>query len=160
MNEDDQKAVIDLENFLKKTKGDKIEIKQPIKLKYNDIFNEEDKENTIDKIENKNINKNKGILRAPKQPNYIKVKKYNIVKESIVFQELDSKKSILNITNSKDEYNNLLFNSMNNNNQISFSQNIIQNKKSDYFRKKSSINFNELYEMKLKNVRTINILIY
>ena len=160
MNEDDQKAVIDLENFLKKTKGDKIEIKQPIKLKYNDIFNEEDKENNIDKIENKNINKNKGILRAPKQPNYIKVKKYNIVKESIVFQELDSKKSILNITNSKDEYNNLLFNSMNNNNQISFSQNIIQNKKSDYFRKKSSINFNELYEMKLKNVRTINILIY
>lgn len=160
MNEDDQKAVIDLENFLKKTKGDKIEIKQPIKLKYNDVFNEEEKENTIDKIENKNINKNKGILRAPKQPNYIKVKKYNIVKESIVFQELDSKKSILNITNSKDEYNNLLFNSMNNNNQISFSQNIIQNKKSDYFRKKSSINFNELYEMKLKNVRTINILIY
>ena len=158
MNEDDQKAVIDLENFLKKTKGDKIEIKQPIKLKYNDIFNEEDKENTIDKIENKNINKNKGILRAPKQPNYIKVKKYNIVKESIVFQELDSKKSILNITNSKDEYNNLLFNSMNNNNQISFSQNIIQNKKSDYFRKKSSINFSELYEIKLKNVRTINIL--
>ena len=158
MNEDDQKAVIDLENFLKKTKGDKIEIKQPIKLKYNDVFNEEEKENTIDKIENKNINKNKGILRAPKQPNYIKVKKYNIVKESIVFQELDSKKSILNITNSKDEYNNLLFNSMNNNNQISFSQNIIQNKKSDYFRKKSSINFSELYEIKLKNVRTINIL--
>ena len=158
MNEDDQKAVIDLENFLKKTKGDKIEIKQPIKLKYNDVFNEEEKENTIDKIENKNINKNKGILRAPKQPNYIKVKKYNIVKESIVFQELDSKKSILNITNSKDEYNNLLFNSMNNNNPISFSQNIIQNKKSDYFRKKSSINFNELYEIKLKNVRTMNIL--
>ena len=36
MNDDDKNSVLALENFLKKTKGNKIEIKQPIKkLKIN-----------------------------------------------------------------------------------------------------------------------------
>ena len=154
MNEEDKKSIITLENFIKKIKGDKIVIKQPKKLIYEDIFDNEEKRITLEKEEKTN-DKNKDKLKAIKQPHKIKFKKYNVVKESIVFQELDSKKSILNITNSKDEYNNYLFNSMINNNKINSEQNMPYTKKTSYIRKKTSINLNELYEMKLKNVRKI-----
>ena len=158
MNDDDKNSVLALENFLKKTKGNKIEIKQPIKIKYQDIFSNDEKDNTLDKIELKKT-KSKEMLKSIKYPTpkFNKSKKYNVIKESIVFQELDAKKSILNITNTKDEFNNLLYNSMINNNLINSNQNIILTKKTDYLRKKSTINFDELYESKLKNVRNIYI---
>lgn len=148
MNDEDRKSVLALENFIKKTKGNKIQIRQPIKIKYQDIFSEEEKDNSIERITPKNMDK----LRATNRPNFIKIKKYNVIKESIVFKELDSKKSILNISNNKDEYNNFLFDSLMNNNKIN-SKEILYTKKTDYWRRKSTINYNELYESKLKNVR-------
>ena len=107
MNDEDKKDILLLENFIKKTKSDKIQIKQPLKIIYHDIFNNDDKDSTIEK---KSL-KSKDILRA-KRPNLAKTKKYNIIKESI-----------------------------------------------EFMRRKSTVNFNELYEMKLKNVRNIYILI-
>ena len=155
MDEDDIKSIITLENFLKKTKDNKIQIKQPIKLEYKDIFSDEENDNTLDKKEKKNLN-NKIILKSKKNHNNIKSKKYNIVKESIVFQELDAKKSIANISSIKNEFNNnSLYSSMLNNNKINFSENLIYNKKTEFIRKKSSINFDQLYELKLKNVRKV-----
>ena len=103
--------------------------------------------------------KSKDILRA-KRPNLAKTKKYNIIKGSIVFQELDSKKSIINISNAKDEYNNFLYNNLMKNSIINSNQEKLYTKKStEFMRRKSTVNFNELYEMKLKNVRNIYILI-
>ena len=156
MDEDDIKSIITLENFLKKTKDNKIQIKQPIKLEYKDIFSDEENDNTLDKKEKKNLN-NKIILKSKKNHNNNnKSKKYNIVKESIVFQELDAKKSIANISSIKNEFNNnSLYSSMLNNNKINFSENLIYNKKTEFIRKKSSINFDQLYELKLKNVRKV-----
>ena len=155
MNDEDKKDILLLENFIKKTKSDKIQIKQPLKIVYHDIFNNDDKDSTIEK---KSL-KSKDILRA-KRPNLAKTKKYNIIKESIVFQELDSKKSILNISNTKDEYNHFLYNSLMKNNIINSNQEKLYTKKwTEFMRRKSTVNFNELYEMKLKNVRNIYILI-
>ena len=160
MNEEDKKGIITLENFLKKTKGDKIQIKQPIKLEYQDIFNDEEKDKTLDN-KNKKVVNNKNISKSKKyNNNFIKTKKYNIVKESIVFQELDAKKSISNISNSKEEFSNSLYNSMINNNKLNFSENFIYNKKTDYIRRKSTINLEKLYELKLKNVRKVYIKYY
>ena len=160
MNEEDKKGIITLENFLKKTKGDKIQIKQPIKLEYQDIFNDEEKDKTLDN-KNKKVVNNKNISKSKKyNNNFIKTKKYNIVKESIVFQELDAKKSISNISNSKEEFSNSLYNSMINNNKLNFNENFIYNKKTDYIRRKSTINLEQLYELKLKNVRKVYIKYY
>ncbi len=157
MNDEDKKDILLLENFIKKTKSDKIQIKQPLKIKYHDIFNNDDKDSTIEK---KSL-KSKDILRT-KRPNMIKTKKYNIIKESIVFQELDSKKSILNISNAKDEYNNFLYNNLMKNSIINSNQEKLYTKKStEFLRRKSTVNLNELYELKLKNVRNMYfILIY
>ena len=152
MDDEDRKSVLALENFIKKTKGNKIQIRQPIKIKYQDIFNEEEKDNSIEK----KIQKNKDKLRSTNRPNFIKIKKYNVIKESIVFKELDSKKSLLNLSNNKDEYNNFLFDSLKNNNKIN-SKDILYSKNSEFLRKKSTINFNDLYESKLNNVRNIYI---
>ena len=155
MNDEDKKDILLLENFIKKTKADKIQIKQPLKIIYHDIFNNDDKDSTIEK---KSL-KSKDILRA-KRPNLAKTKKYNIIKESIVFQELDSKKSIINISNAKDEYNNFLYNNLMKNSIINSNQEKLYTKKwTEFMRRKSTVNFNELYEMKLKNVRNIYILI-
>ncbi len=155
MNDEDKKDILLLENFIKKTKSDKIQIKQPLKIVYHDIFNNDDKDSTIEK---KSL-KSKDILRA-KRTNLTKTKKYNIIKESIVFQELDSKKSIINISNAKDEYNNFLYNNLMKNSIINSNQEKLYTKKStEFMRRKSTVNFNELYEMKLKNVRNIYILI-
>ena len=160
MNEEDKKSIIAFENFLKKTKGDKIQIKQPIKIEYQDIFSDEEKDKTLDN-KNKKVINNKNILKSKKyNNNFIKTKKYNIVKESIVFQELDAKKSISNISNSKEEFSNSLYNSMINNNKLNFSENFIYNKKTDYIRRKSTINLEQLYELKLKNVRKVYIKYY
>ena len=160
MNEEDKKSISALENFLKKTKGDKIQIKQPIKIEYQDIFSDEEKDKTLDN-KNKKVVNNKNILKSKKyNNNFIKTKKYNIVKESIVFQELDAKKSISNISNSKEEFSNSLYNSMINNNKLNFSENFIYNKKTNYIRRKSTINLEQLYELKLKNVRKVYIKYY
>ena len=155
MNDEDKKDILLLENFIKKTKSDKIQIKQPLKIVYHDIFNNDDKDSTIEK---KSLKSN-DILRA-KRTNLTKTKKYNIIKESIVFQELDSKKSIINISNAKDEYNNFLYNNLMKNSIINSNQEKLYTKKwTEFMRRKSTVNFNELYEMKLKNVRNIYILI-
>ena len=155
MNDEDKNSVLFLENFLKKTKGDKIQIKQPNKIIYKDIFEEEEKETNK---ENKTF-KNKDKLKSVKKPNLVKIKKYNIIKESLVFQELDSKKSLVNISNTKDEYNNYLFNNMIKNDKNNSNQQILYTKKIEFIRKKSTINLNELYENKIKNVRIIYMLL-
>ena len=155
MNDEDKNSVLFLENFLKKTKGDKIQIKQPNKIIYKDIFEEEEKETNK---ENKTF-KNKDKLKSVKKPNLIKTKKYNIIKESLVFRELDSKKSLVNISNTKDEYNNYLFNNMIKNDKNNTNQQILYTKKIEFIRKKSTINLNELYENKIKNVRNIYMLL-
>ena len=155
MNDEDKNSVLFLENFLKKTKGDKIQIKQPNKIIYKDIFEEEEKETNK---ENKTF-KNKDKLKSVKKPNLVKIKKYNIIKESLVFQELDSKKSLVNISNTKDEYNNYLFNNMIKNDKNNTNQQILYTKKIEFIRKKSTINLNELYENKIKNVRNIYMLL-
>ena len=155
MNDEDKNSVLFLENFLKKTKGDKIQIKQPNKIIYKDIFEEEEKETNK---ENKTF-KNKDKLKSLKKSNLFKIKKYNIIKESLVFQELDSKKSLVNISNTKDEYNNYLFNNMIKNDNNNSSQQILYTKKIEFIRKKSTINLNELYENKIKNVRIIYMLL-
>ena len=155
MNDEDKNSVLFLENFLKKTKGDKIQIKQPNKIIYKDIFEEEEKETNK---ENKTF-KNKDKLKSVKKSNLVKIKKYNIIKESLVFQELDSKKSLVNISNSKDEYNNYLFNNMIKNDKNNSNQQILYTKKIEFIRKKSTINLNELYENKIKNVRNIYMLL-
>lgn len=155
MNDEDKNSVLFLENFLKKTKGDKIQIKQPNKIIYKDIFEEEEKETNK---ENKTF-KNKDKLKSVKKPNLVKIKKYNIIKESLVFQELDSKKSLVNISNTKDEYNNYLFNNMIKNDKNNSNQQILYTKKIEFIRKKSTINLNELYENKIKNVRNIYMLL-
>lgn len=49
MNDEDKKDILLLENFIKKTKSDKIQIKQPLKIVYHDIFNNDDKDSTIEK---------------------------------------------------------------------------------------------------------------
>lgn len=151
MNDEDKNSVLFLENFLKKTKGDKIQIKQPNKIIYKDIFEEEEKETNK---ENKTF-KNKDKLKSVKKSNLVKIKKYNIIKESLVFQELDSKKSLVNISNTKDEYNNYLFNNMIKNDKNNSNQQILYTKKIEFIRKKSTINLNELYENKIKDVRNI-----
>lgn len=155
MNDEDKNSVLFLENFLKKTKGDKIQIKQPNKIIYKDIFEEEEKETNK---ENKTF-KNRDKLKSVKKPNLVKIKKYNIIKESLVFQELDSKKSLVNISNTKDEYNNYLFNNMIKNDKNNSNQQILYTKKIEFIRKKSTINLNELYENKIKNVRIIYMLL-
>ena len=155
MNDEDKNSVLFLENFLKKTKGDKIQIKQPNKIIYKDIFEEEEKETNK---ENKTF-KNKDKLKSVKKSNLVKIKKYNIIKESLVFQELDSKKSLVNISNTKDEYNNYLFNNMIKNDKNNTNQQILYTKKIEFIRKKSTINLNELYENKIKNVRNIYMLL-
>jgi hypothetical protein len=155
MNDEDKNSVLFLENFLKKTKGDKIQIKQPNKIIYKDIFEEEEKETNK---ENKTF-KNKDKLKSVKKSNLVKIKKYNIIKESLVFQELDSKKSLVNISNTKDEYNNYLFNNMIKNDKNNSNQQILYTKKIEFIRKKSTINLNELYENKIKNVRNIYMLL-
>ena len=155
MNDEDKNSVLFLENFLKKTKGDKIQIKQPNKIIYKDIFEEEEKETNK---ENKTF-KNKDKLKSVKKSNLFKIKKYNIIKESLVFRELDSKKSLVNISNTKDEYNNYLFNNMIKNDNNNSSQQILYTKKIEFIRKKSTINLNELYENKIKNVRNIYMLL-
>lgn len=155
MNDEDKNSVLFLENFLKKTKGDKIQIKQPNKIIYKDIFEEEEKETNK---ENKTF-KNKDKLKSVKKSNLVKIKKYNIIKESLVFRELDSKKSLVNISNTKDEYNNYLFNNMIKNDKNNTNQQILYTKKIEFIRKKSTINLNELYENKIKNVRNIYMLL-
>lgn len=155
MNDEDKNSVLFLENFLKKTKGDKIQIKQPNKIIYKDIFEEEEKETNK---ENKTF-KNKDKLKSVKKSNLVKIKKYNIIKESLVFQELDSKKSLVNISNTKDKYNNYLFNNMIKNDKNNSNQQILYTKKIEFIRKKSTINLNELYENKIKNVRIIYMLL-
>lgn len=155
MNDEDKNSVLFLENFLKKTKGDKIQIKQPNKIIYKDIFEEEEKETNK---ENKTF-KNKDKLKSVKKSNLVKIKKYNIIKESLVFQELDTKKSLVNISNTKDEYNNYLFNNMIKNDKNNSNQQILYTKKIEFIRKKSTINLNELYENKIKNVRNIYMLL-
>lgn len=151
MNEEDLKTVLDLENFIKKTRGNKIKIKQPTKLIYNDIFSEEEKKENIER----KIIKNKNKLKSPKPMIIHKTKKYNIKTESIVFQELDSKKSIHQIPMNKEAYNNYLYNSIIKNKELN--SNEINAFSTNYMRKKSAINLSDLYEKKVKNVRIIHI---
>ena len=86
MNDDNKKSVIFLETFFKKNKDNPLKIKQPIRIKNYNIFGKE--EEKIEEPKRKSSQK----LRSVNNSFGVIQKKYNIVKESTIFQELDTKK--------------------------------------------------------------------
>ena len=152
MNNDSNKNIIFLENFFKKNKEYDLKIKQPIQLKNYDIFVEEEK---VEKRKRNSVQK----LRAVKNSYGAIQRKYNIVKESTIFQELDTKKNFHLLTNLKYQYKNYLYNTAiknnnlnNSNSAINTNINNIVSRNGNTFTQKNSLNKTEQYEKKLKNV--------
>ena len=150
MNDDDKKSIIFLENFFKKNKDNPLKIKQPIKItNYNILGKEEEKiekskRNVSEKI--RSVNNNYGVIH----------KKYSIVKESTIFQQLDTKKSFLLLSNLKHHYKNYLYNSLIRNKSLNISK-LNSARNNNYIRQKNTLNVNDLYTIKLNNVSIINI---
>ena len=151
MDDDSKKNLIFLENFFKRNKDNVLNIRQPTQVNNFDIFEEEEKvekpkRNSSQKL--KTINNTYGVIQ----------RKYNIVKESTIFQELDKRKNFSLITNLKNHYKNYLYDSISK--QKSLKNPIFNTARNDNFiRKKSTININDIYESKLKNVSKIIIYI-
>ena len=152
MNNDSNKNIIFLEKFFKKNKEYDLKIKQPIQLKNYDIFVEEEK---VEKRKRNSVQK----LRAVKNSYGAIQRKYNIVKESTIFQELDTKKNFHLLTNLKYQYKNYLYNTAiknnnlnNSNSAINTNINNIVSRNGNTFTQKNSLNKTEQYEKKLKNV--------
>ena len=145
MNDDNKNTISFLENFFKKNKDNPLKIKQPIKITYYNILgNEEEK---IEKSKRnvslniRSVNNNYGVIH----------KKYSIVKESTIFQQLDSKKSFQLLSNLKHHYKNYLYNSLMRNKSLNTARNGI------YIHQKNTLNVNDLYKIKLNNVSIIKI---
>ena len=152
MNNDSNKNIIFLENFLKKNKEYDLKIKQPIQLKSYDIFGEEEK---VEKPKRRSVQK----LRAVNHSYGTIQKKYNIVKESTIFQELDTKKNFHLLTNLKYQYKNNLYNTIIKNNNLNNTNSIFKtnikttnSRNVNTLTQKNSLNLTEQYEKKLKNV--------
>ena len=146
MNNGSLRNIIFLENFIKRSKENTLKIRQPTHVRDFDIFAENEK---IEYPKKKSVQK----FRTMNDSFGVIQKKYDIVRESTIFKELDSKKNFNIITNLKKYYNKFLFNSINRNkpfnNPIINSARIENN---NYIHQKSTLNINEQYEMKLKNV--------
>ena len=149
MDDDSKKNLIFLENFFKRKKDNVLNIRQPAQVNNFDIFEEEEK---VEKPKRKNsqklktINNTYGVIQ----------RKYNIVKESTIFQELDKTKNFNLITNLKNHYKNYLYDSISK--QKSLKNSMFRTARNDNFiRQKSTININDIYESKLKNVSKIII---
>ena len=153
MNNESKKNILFLENFFKKNKENTLKIMQPTHITF-DIFKEDEEE----KIEEAKRNASQK-LRSANTFGVIQ-KNYSIAKESTIFEELDSKKSFNILKDLQQQYKNNLFNTIIRNRSLNNQKfNSARNDNYKFTRKKSSINFNELYEMKLKNVRKIKIII-
>ena len=154
MNDNNKKDIIFLENFFKKNKDNALKIKQPIKINNFDIFEEEEK---VEKPRRKSTQK----LRSVNNTYGVIQKKYNIVKESTIFQELDTKKSFHLLSNLKNHYKNFLFDTISRNKSLN-NEKYNTTRNDNYLRQKSSLNLSDQYEIKLKNVRKIkyNLFIY
>ena len=153
MNDDNKKSIIFLENFFKKNKDYPIKIKQPFKITNYNIFGKEEnkkekrKRNVSQKI--RSVNNNYGAIQ----------KKYSIVKESTIFQTLDSTKSFQLLSNLKHHYKNYLYNSLSRNKSLNFPK--FNSARNDiYIRQKNTLNINDLYKIKLNTVSIINNIIY
>ena len=148
MNENNKRNLIFLEKFFKNDKDNPIKICQPKQIRDYDIFGKKEEE----KIEKpKSLASQK--LRSVNSYS-VNQRKYNIIKESIVFQEIDTKKSFEHITTIKNKYKNNLLKSATvktSINNIKF--NSARNDNNFFLRQKSSFNLNTHYEAKLKNVR-------
>lgn len=146
MSDDNLRNVLFLENFFKKSKENTLKIRQPMNVEEFDIFGEEEK---IAYPKKTSCQK----LRVSNNFSGVIQKKYDIVKESTIFRDIDSKKSFHDIKALKQHYNNYLYNSIVRNKTFSnpkFNSSRAENY--NYIKKKSIININEQLEIKLKNV--------
>ena len=147
MNEENKKNIIFLQNFFNKNKDTPIIIKQPKQTKFYDIFGKE--KGKAEKIKRNGSQK----LKSVNNSFGVKYKKYNIIKESTIFQEIDTKKSFNNISNFKNNYKNYLYNIIIQNKSLN-STKFNSERNDNFIRQKSTLNINTLYEIKLKNVRS------
>ena len=153
MNNESKKNISFLENFFKKNKENTLKIMQPTHIDF-DIFKEDEEE----KIEEAKRNASQK-LRSANMFGVIQ-KNYTIDKESTIFEELDSKKSFNIVKTLQQHYKNNLFNIITRNRSLNNQKfNSARNDNYNFLRKKSSANLNEQYEMKLKSVRIIKIII-
>ena len=147
MNEENKKNIIFLQNFFNKNKDTPLIIKQPKQTRFYDIFGKEE-EDKPKKIKRNGSQK----LKSVNNSFGVKYKKYNIIKESTIFQEIDAKKSFNIISNFKNNYKNYLYNVIIRNKSLN-STKFNTERNDNYIRQKSTLNINTLYEIKLKNVR-------
>jgi len=149
MNNESKQNILFLENFFKKNKENTLKIMQPTHINF-DIF----KENEEEKLEEAKRNASQK-LRSNNMFGVIQ-KNYSIAKESTIFEELDSKKSFNVLKDLQQRYKNNLFNIIIRNRTLNNQKfNSARNDNYNFIRQKSSININEQYEMKLKNVSII-----
>lgn len=155
MNNESKKNILFLENFFKKNKENTLKIMQPTHINF-DIF-KEDEEEKLEEAKRNSIQK----LRSTNMFGVIH-KNYSIAKESTIFEEIDSKKSFNILKDLQQRYKNNLFNTIMRNRSLNNQKfNSARNDSYNFIRQKSTINLNEQYEMKLKNVSIIKItLIY
>jgi hypothetical protein len=150
MDDENRKKIIFLENFFKSNKNGPLILKQPKQIGNFDLFGEKEDE----KIEKPKKNSIQRFYSVNNNANFV-IKKYNIIKESTIFKEDDSKKSFKAISNFKNHYKDYLFNIIKKNTNFSntkFNTARIDN----YFRQKSMLDINERYQEKLKNVSIQN----
>ena len=153
MNNESKKNILFLENFFKKNKENTLKIMQPTHIDF-DIFKEDEEE----KLEEAKRNASQK-LRSANTFGVIQ-KNYSIAKESTIFEELDSKKSFNILKDLQQSYKKNLFNSIIRNRSLNNQKfNSARNDNYNFMRKKSSVNLSDQYEMKLKNVRKIKIII-
>ena len=155
MNNESKKNILFLVNFFKKNKENTLKIMQPTHINF-DIFKEDEEE----KLEEAKRNASQK-LRSTNMFGVIH-KNYSIAKESTIFEEIDSKKSFNILKDLQQRYKNNLFNTIMRNRSLNNQKfNSARNDSYNFIRQKSTINLNEQYEMKLKNVSIIKItLIY
>ena len=153
MNNESKKNILFLENFFKKNKENTLKIMQPTHITF-DIFKEDEEE----KIEEAKRNASQK-LRSANTFGVIQ-KNYSIAKESTIFEELDSKKSFNILKDLQQRYKKNLFNIIIRNRSLNNQKfNSARNDNDNFMRKKSSVNLSQQYEMKLKDVRKIKIII-
>ena len=154
MNENNKRNLIFLEKFFKNDKDNPIKICQPKQIRDYDIFGKKEEEKIVKP-------KSHGSQKLKSVNSYSVIqRKYNIIKESTVFQEIDTQKSFQQITTIKNKYKNNLLKSATVKNSINnIKYNSARNDNNTFLRHKSSFNLNTQYEAKLNNVRIKNILI-
>ena len=146
MNDDNKRDIIFLENFFKRQKDYPLKIKQPKQINNYDIFGKEE-----EKIEKPKRNSSQKLRSVNNNSYGVIHRKYNIIKESTVFEELDTKKSFDIIANIKNNYKNNLYQTISLKTSLnSIKYNSARN--NNILRQKSIQNINNQYEIKIKNV--------